>query len=330
MDLINEVRNRVGRKQNKIVFPEAMDPRVLQAVKHLIDQNVCSVILIGQEEKIKDKAVANGITFSESIEFVGPDTVQQRDKLVKAYVEKNRHKEVTKSDAEDALESPLFLAACLVATGLADGCVAGSVAPTGEVIRAALKCIGLSPQSSIVSSIFLMDLVDGKTITYGDCGVVPYPDSDQLADIAIDSARTHQLLTGEEPNVAMLSFSTKGSARHESVELVTRAIERVKRREPQLNIDGELQFDAAFVPQIARRKAPGSTVAGKANVFIFPNLDAGNIAYKITERLAGAEATGPILQGLKKPMMDLSRGCNWKDIVNAACVAMLMNEGSVG
>ncbi len=324
MDLIEEVRNRVGRKQNKIVFPEAMDPRVLQAVQHLIDQSVCSVMLIGQEEKIKEKALAKGIALSGSINFIDPDNSQLRQKLVNAYIKKNKHKEITESEAVGALKSPLFFAASLVATGIADGCVAGSIATTGEVIRAALKCIGLSSHSSIVSSIFLMDLVDGKTITYGDCGVVPYPDSDQLADIAIDSARTHQLITGEEPNVAMLSFSTKGSARHESVELVTKALERVKKREPQLNIDGELQFDAAFVPQIARRKAPGSTVAGKANVFIFPNLDAGNIAYKITERLAGAEATGPILQGLKKPMMDLSRGCNWMDIVNAACVAILM------
>lgn len=324
VDLIKEVLKRVGQNKKKIVFPEAMDPRVLQAVEHLIAQNVCSVMLIGQEEKIKDKAVANSITLSESIKFIDPDISQLREKLVNAYIIKNKHKEITESDAVDAIKSPLFFAASLVATSIADGCVAGSVATTGEVIRAALKCIGLSRHSSIVSSIFLMDLVDGKTITYGDCGVVPYPDSDQLADIAIDSARTHKLITGEEPNVAMLSFSTKGSAQHESVELVREALERVKKREPQLNIDGELQFDAAFVPRIARRKAPGSTVAGKANVFIFPNLDAGNIAYKITERLAGAEATGPILQGLKKPMMDLSRGCNWMDIVNAACVAILM------
>jgi phosphate acetyltransferase len=171
-----------------------------------------------------------------------------------------------------------------------------------------------------------MALKGGQVLTYADCGVVPYPDEAQLADIAIESARTHQLLTQEKPVVAMLSFSTKGSAKHERTELVTNALEMACKKAPDLQIDGEFQFDAAFVPEVAKRKAPESTVAGNANVFIFPNLDAGNIAYKITERLAGATATGPILQGLSKPMMDLSRGCRWQDIVNAACVAILMSE----
>ena len=170
-----------------------------------------------------------------------------------------------------------------------------------------------------------MALTDGRVLTYADCGVVPYPDGEQLADIAVESARTHQLLTEQEPRVAMLSFSTKGSAEHPKTKLVVEALQIAQKKHPKLDIDGEFQFDAAFVPDVARRKAPNSEVAGKANVFIFPNLDAGNIAYKITERLAGATATGPILQGLAHPMMDLSRGCSWSDIVNASCVALLMD-----
>jgi phosphate acetyltransferase len=171
-----------------------------------------------------------------------------------------------------------------------------------------------------------MEMPDGRVFTYADCGVVPYPEFEQLASIAIDAGHTHLMLTGEEPVIAFLSFSTYGSARHERVELVTKAMKSAKTKKPGWKIDGELQFDAALLPEVAERKAPDSTVAGKANVFIFPNLDAANIAYKITERLAGATATGPILQGLNKPFMDLSRGCSVDDIINAACVGLLMSD----
>lgn len=324
MDLVEKVGEKYPESNLKIVFPETGDLRVLHAAEYLTRQDICSVLLVGEKEKIMDLATGEGIKLSDAVEIVNPNACEYKENLISNYIQKNKHKGTTIEEAEVVLKSPLFFGASLVSTGVAEGCVAGSVATTGDVIRAAIKCIGLSDRSSIVSSIFLMNMPDGKVFTYGDCGVVPYPDSEQLADIAIDSARTHRLITGDEPVVAMLSFSTKGSSSHESVDLVVNALNIVKEREPELNIDGELQFDAAFVPDVARRKAPDSKVAGKANVFIFPNLDAGNISYKITERLAGAEATGPILQGLKKPMMDLSRGCNWKDIVNAACVALLM------
>ena len=212
----------------------------------------------------------------------------------------------------------------MVSAGYADGCVAGSVSTTGDVLKAAIQTIGLKKGSNVVSSIFLMSFPDGKVFSYGDCAVVPYPTSDQLATIAFDSAVSHKLITGAEPKVAMLSFSTKGSAQHERVELVQQAFEKLKEYNIDFAVDGELQFDTAFVESIGKRKAPNSEVAGNANVYIFPNLDAGNIAYKITERLAGATATGPIIQGLAKPMMDLSRGCEWDDIVNTACVCSLM------
>lgn len=325
-DIIEQMRKRASQKGKTIVLPEAEDPRVLQAAAFLGDQNICSVILIGDEDKIRKKAKEDGIELKESVTTVSAETLDELDLLADNLFNRRKHKGISRGEAIQQLEDPLYFAAGLVATGNADGAVAGSVATTGEVIRSAIHSIGLREGTNIVSSTFLMALQDGKVLTYADCGVVPYPDEKELADIAIESARTHQLLTQEEPVAAMLSFSTKGSAKHERTELVIKGLEIARRKAPDLQIDGEFQFDAAFVPEVAERKAPESTVAGKANVFIFPNLDAGNIAYKITERLAGATATGPILQGLAKPMMDLSRGCSWEDIVNAACVAVLMAE----
>lgn len=325
-DIIRQLRNRAAQNGKTIVLPEAEDPRVLQAASFLDDQNICSVILIGDEDTIRKKAKGEGIELKESVTTVSAETLDDLDLLADNLFNRRKHKGISREEAIRQLEDPLYLAAGLVATGNADGAVAGSVATTGEVIRSSIHSIGLREGTNIVSSTFLMAPQNGKVLTYADCGVVPYPDEKQLADIAIESARTHQLLTQEEPVAAMLSFSTKGSAKHERTELVIKGLEIAREKAPDLQIDGEFQFDAAFVPEIAERKAPESTVAGKANVFIFPNLDAGNIAYKITERLAGATATGPILQGLAKPMMDLSRGCSWEDIVNAACVAVLMSE----
>lgn len=326
-DIIKEIRNRATQLGKTVVLPETDDPRVLKAASFLDDQEICSVILIGKEDRIPKLANKERIILPNSVEIMSLETISFVDELVDNLYERRKHKGISKTNAEEALQNPLYFGAGLVALGKADGCVAGSVATTGEVIRAAIHSIGLRANTEIVSSTFLMALKEGRVLTYADCGVVPYPDKNQLADIAVESARTHELLTQKKAVVAMLSFSTKGSARHERTELVTEALQIAKQKAPELNIDGELQFDAAFVPKVAKRKAPESKVAGKANVFIFPNLDAGNIAYKITERLAGATATGPILQGLAKPMMDLSRGCSWQDIVNAACVAILMGEG---
>lgn len=328
MNLANKVRKHVGKERSTIVFPEPEDERVLRAASYLVKENISSVILVGEKEEISKRAENHGIVFNKSVRYKSFRNFDESEKLAEEYYRRNKRKEITMNQARTALQAPLFFGASLVANGYADGCVAGSMATTADVIRAAIRCIGLKQDSSIVSSIFLMALPNGKVLTYADCGVVPYPDRIQLADIAIESARTHRVLTGEEPLVAMLSFSTKGSAQHERTELVAAALDLVRQKSPKLKIDGELQFDAAYVPKVAKRKAPGSEVAGQANVFIFPNLDAGNIAYKITERLAGAKATGPILQGLAKPMMDLSRGCGWKDIVNASCVALLMGTKS--
>lgn len=221
-------------------------------------------------------------------------------------------------------QEPLEVSAAAVRDGQFDGAVSGAMNTSADVIRTGIKVLGTKPGIKTVSSIFLMLLKNGRAVTYADCGVVPYPTAAQLADIAISSAQTHQRLTGETPIVAMLSFSTLGSADHERVKLVREALEIVRTQDAQLLIDGELQFDAAFVPEIAKRKAPNSAVAGQANVFIFPNLDAGNIAYKITERVGEAVALGPILQGLNGSWMDLSRGCSADDIYLVTAISALL------
>ena len=212
----------------------------------------------------------------------------------------------------------------MVREKMADGSVAGSTASTADVMRAGIQCVGIPEGISIVSSFFLMIFPD-KTFSFADCAVVPNPDAKQLADIAISTADNHRKLTEQEPFVAMLSFSTKGSATHEDVDKVIESTKIVKKKRPDIKIDGELQFDAAIIESIGQRKAPSSTVAGRANVLIFPDLDAGNIGYKIAQRLGGAEAIGPLVQGLNKPCFDLSRGCSVEDIVNTAAICMLMS-----
>ncbi len=224
------------------------------------------------------------------------------------------------------LDDPLNAATMAVRAGLADACVAGASRPTADVLRAAIRILGTAPDTSAISSCFFFVLRDGQVVVYGDCGVLPDPDVEQLASVAISSAATFTELSGDEPRVAMLSFSTKGSARHVRVDKVIAATERVRELAPQLAVDGELQFDAAWVPSVAANKAPESAVAGSANVFVFPDLDSGNIAYKITERIGGAQAFGPLLQGVGGVMHDLSRGASVDDIVNVSVIAALQAQ----
>ena len=326
MDFINQLRYKAKLADATIVLPESDDIRTLKAAALLEEENIANIILIGKKEQILARADNEGLNLPSDIEYADFETDSDREKLADLLYQRRKHKGLTSEQAYELCKNPLFYAAGLAGIGRADGCVAGAKNTTGDVLRAAIQVIGLKPGSDIVSSVFLMHTMDEKILTYADCAVVPYPDENQLATIAADSADTHHRLTSEDPKVAMLSFSTKGSARHERSQLVVNALEHVKQKRPDLKIDGELQFDTAYVPSVAERKAPGSDVAGQANVYIFPNIDAGNIAYKITERLAGASATGPIIQGLNKPMNDLSRGCTWEDIVNTVSVTALSSE----
>ncbi|HKK25136.1 MAG TPA: phosphate acetyltransferase [Gracilimonas sp.] len=315
MSFIEDIRERASKSPKNIVLPRSSDERVIKAAEFLQKNNLANPILIQNE----------GAVVPKGLNVIDPVSDEKLKAYASSFFERRKHKGISEADSIEIVKDPLFFAASMLAAGDADGAVAGSVATTGDVLRAAIQTIGLKKGSNVVSSVFIMSFDDGRVYTYGDCAVVPYPNEEQLATIAIDSAQTHEKVTGDDPKVAMLSFSTKGSAEHERIDLVRNALENVKTHNLPFPVDGELQFDAAIVPDIGKRKAPKSEVAGQANVFIFPNLDAGNIGYKITERLAGANATGPVIQGLAKPMMDLSRGCSWKDIVNTACVCALMN-----
>lgn len=324
MSQIEKIRKKASNNPRRIVFPEAeKDIRVIKAAIQLQELNLVEPILLGDTDKIDLLCKTEGVNFPDKIENYSYRNTDDRDIKFAFFKEKMAHKNPTDEQVYQMCENELFTAGWLLKNEFADGAVAGSVASTSAVIVAALRTVGVSSESSLVSSSFLMELPDGRVFTYADCAVVPYPTSDQLASIAIDSGLTHKLLTGEDPRIAFLSFSTKGSADHESVTLVREAYIKAKGMR-DWKMDGELQFDSALIPAIAARKAPESTLQGDASVFIFPNLDAGNIAYKITERLGGAVATGPVLQGLNKPFMDLSRGCSVDDIVNTASVCALL------
>lgn len=325
MRIIQQIRERASKTQKTIVLPRSTDIRVLKAAHELSSKDYCDIVLIGEKDNIESLLRSeNEPPLHDAVRIVSTSDSDRIEKFAQNLYARRKHKGLSFDQAKEMVQDLLYFGASMVATGEADGCVAGSVSTTGDVLRAAIHVIGLKPGSSVVSSTFLMSFEDGRNFTYADGAVVPYPTSDQLSTIAYDSAQTHRALTGVEPKVAMLSFSSKGSADHPSVELVQEAYQILLQKEPDFDVDGELQFDAAYVPGVGQRKAPGSAVAGNANVFIFPNLDAGNISYKITERLAHATATGPIVQGLAKPMMDLSRGCEWDDIVNTVCVCCLM------
>lgn len=318
----------------RIALAEGEDPRVLEAALRASRDGIARPVLVGRAEPIRSALAAHGADVSR-FAIEDPASSALTERYVEAYLEMRAKKGATRQLAETAIADPMGFAAMMVRNGDADGMIGGAVATTAHTVRTALQVIGKAPDARLVSSFFLMlspaDLPDDSPMpgayVFADCGLVVDPDAGELADIAIASADSFRALTHQEPAIAMLSFSTKGSASHPRVEKVAEATRLAREARPDLAIDGELQFDAALIASVGASKAPGSTVAGRANVFAFPNLDAGNIGYKIAQRIGGATAIGPILQGLAKPANDLSRGCSVQDVYVMLAITSLQASG---
>ncbi|RJF92063.1 phosphate acetyltransferase [Noviherbaspirillum saxi] len=330
MNLIKSCADWCRQQPRHVVFPDALDERAISAAVSLAESGGMHPVLLGNPLEIHSLALGKGIALG-SVPIIDPATSSRLDAYAGALHQRLAKKGVSLEEARQQLKDPLWYGAMMLSAGDTDCCVAGNLSATSLVLKAALRVIGAAEGIKTVSSLFFMiSPEDGRVFGFSDCGVVPEPTTEQLADIAISSADSYRNVTGDEARIAMLSFSSVGSVKHPSVTVVQEAVRMVRERRPDLKVDGELQFDAAFVPSVAARKVPGSLVAGSANVFVFPSLAAGNIGYKIAERLGGFSALGPMIQGLDLPMHDLSRGCSAQDMVEVSLLAMKMAFGGEG
>ena len=332
MTLLETIRNNAKNYNKRIVLPEGTEERTLKAANIILEENIAEIILLGNSEEINNLAAKWKLKNIIKATIIDPVNHDKKDFYANLLFEIRKGKGVTKEDALKLVENPLYLATLLIKNRDADGEVAGADNSTGNVLRPAFQIIKTLPGISVVSGAFFMildnkDFGDDGVIVFADCAVHPDPTEKELAQIAICTANTAKSIGGMEPRVAMLSFSTKGSAKHEMVDKVVNATKIAKEMEPNLQIDGELQADAAIIEAIGNKKAPDSKIAGRANVLVFPNLEVGNISYKLVQRMAGAEAVGPVLQGMAAPINDLSRGCSVNDIVNLVAITVNQAQG---
>ena len=333
MHLVDQIKAKARTSLQTVVLPESYDDRMIQAAELIVKEGLAKVVLLGEAPELRARAGKLGVSL-DGVALVDPKSAVHLEDYTAELVKLRARKGMTAEQARETLTGSdnLFFGAMMVRMGDAGGMVAGAFNTTGDVLRAAFQVVGTAPGMKTVSSVFLMvtrnpEFGENGVLCFADCAVNPNPDAQALAEIAVATAGSCKSFLGVDARVAMLSFATKGSASHEDCDKVLKALEIARQLDPNLQIDGELQADAALLPKVGEKKAPGSTVAGKANTLIFPDLDAGNIGYKLVERVAGAEAVGPIIQGLAKPVNDLSRGCSVADIVSVAAITAVQAQG---
>ncbi len=334
MEFIENLKAKAKENKKRIVLPEGFEERTLKAADVILEEDFADIILIGNPDQIKSDAEKFGLKNLDKATIVDPESHAKKDEYANLLMELRKKKGMTKEQADKLVVNPLYLATLMIKSGDADGEVAGAANATGDVLRPAFQVVKTLPGVSVVSGAFIIILPENEygengMLVFADCAVTPNPTASELAEIAVITGKTTRAIAGYEPRIAMLSFSTKGSAKHEMVDKVVEATKLAKEKDPSLKIDGELQADAALVEAVASKKAPGSEIAGKANVLVFPTLEVGNIAYKLVQRFAHAEAIGPVLQGMAAPINDLSRGCSVSDIVKLVAITANQAAGNM-